>query len=527
MGNVTRAEWRWAGAFAAVVSVLLILPYLIAYQSQGGDYCFSGFLFGVEDGNSYIADMRRGADGEWLFRIPYTTEPQNGALIYLPYLLLGKLAGGAAMHDQLAALFHLARIAAGIAMLLAVYRFLAAFLESIPLRRWGLAAAAFGGGLGWILLARNSYPLEFTSPEAFGFLSLFGLPHMAAARALLLLALAWFVEPAPAAESKGRGMKIGLALAGAWLFQPLTVAVAWAVMAACLALSFLRNRARREPVSNYERSGWIRALIAVAVSAPPMVYSALSFALDPVLRQWAAQNTLPSAPIGEYLLSYGVLLLPALAGAWLALREDDRWLLPIGWMMIFPILIYLPVTVQRRLAEGFWTALIVLALYFVERKFAGRARNTAFVLGTALLLPATVLFLEGAVVRSVIPSEPAFLTAEEARALEWLDAGTDPGAVVLSGFDAGNAVPAYTGLTAFIGHGPETLNNREKRILVDNVLDESLTDAERLALLRQTGAAYVLIGPVERAKMHSGFPGCQLIYRKGGWEIWKVVPQII
>ncbi len=527
MGNVTRAEWRWAGAFAAAVLVLLTLPYLIAYQAQGEDWRFSGFLFGVEDGNSYIADMRRGADGEWLFRIPYTTEPQNGALIYLPYLLLGKLAGGAAMHDQLVALFQLARIAAGIAMLLAVYRFLACFIENIPLRRWGLAAAAFGGGLGWILLARGSYPLEFTSPEAFGFLSLFGLPHMAMARALLLLALAWFVQPAPAAESKRRGAKIGLALAGAWLFQPLTVAVAWAVMAACLALTFLRNRARREPASDSERAGGMRALIAVAVSAPPMLYSALSFALDPVLRQWTAQNTLPSAPIGEYLLSYGVLLLPALAGVWLALREDDRWLLPIGWMAIFPILIYLPVTVQRRLAEGFWMALVVPALHFVERQLAGRARNAAFVLGMTLLLPTTVLFLGWALVRSVIPSEPAFLTAAEARALEWLDAQTDRDAVVLSGFDAGNAVPAYTGLTAFIGHGPETLNNREKQILVDKVLDGALTDAERLALLRQTGAEYVLIGPAERAKTAAGIPGCKLIYREGGWEVWKVIPQII
>ena len=195
MGKVTRAEWRWALVFAAGAMLLLTLPYLIAYQTQGTNSRFSGFLFGVDDGNSYIADMRQGADGAWLFHDPYTSEAQRGELVYLPYLLLGKLAGGAGMHDQLVVLFHLAGILAGIAMMLAVYRFLASFLESIPLRRWGMAAVAFGGGFGWLLALRGTYPLELTSPEAFGFLSIFGIPHLAAARALLMLALAWFVTP--------------------------------------------------------------------------------------------------------------------------------------------------------------------------------------------------------------------------------------------------------------------------------------------------------------------------------------------
>ena len=522
MGGVTRAEWRWAAVFSAVVSVLLTLPYLLAFQEQGADWRFSGFLFGVEDGNSYIADMRQGADGAWLFRIPYTTEPQTGSMIYLPYLWLGKLAGGAAMHDQLVALFHLALVAAGFAMLLSVYRFTACFIESVPLRRWALAAAAFGGGLGWILLAAHSYPLEFTSPEAFGFLSLFGLPHLAAARALFLLALAWFAEPFDAAAAGRRGVRIGLALTAVWLFQPITVGVAWAVMAAGIALMFLRLRLRREPaaVMRPRLTSW---LVATAVSALPMAYSAFSFAADPVLRQWAAQNTLTSAPIGQYLLSYGPLLLPALAGAVIAWREDERWLIPLGWMIVFPLLIYLPFTVQRRLAEGFWMALIVLALRWVEKKLAGAARMAAFVAGMALLLPAAVLFTGWAFMRAAVPSKPAFLPAAEARALEWLDSQTSTDAVVVSGFAAGNAVPAYTGLLTYIGHGPETLNNREKQIRVDALFNGALDDASRLDALRTIGADYVLAGPVELATMGETLPGCELIYRKDGWEIWRVV----
>jgi hypothetical protein len=318
---------------------------------------------------------------------------------------------------------------------------------------------------------------------------------------------------------------IGLALVGAWLFQPLTVIVAWAVMGVTLALSFLRSRLRRSPPGVPTGDGWIRAGIAVAITIPPMLYSALSFALDPVLRQWAAQNILPSPPPGEYLLSYGVLLLPALAGALLALREEDRWLLPVGWMVIVPVLIYLPVTVQRRLVEGFWMVLVVLALFFVEKILKGFARRAAFVLGMALLLPAAVLFYSWAFSRSLVPMVPAFLPAEEVRAFAWLDSTAEPGALVLSSFDTGHALPAYADLVAFIGHGPETLNNAEKQMLVEVVLDGARTDAERLAALRQTGARYVLVGPPQRAQMGTGIPGCELVYREGGWEVWKVVEE--
>lgn len=523
MGSVTRSEWRWVWIVAVVASVLLALPYITAYSAQGEEWRFSGFLFGVEDGNSYIADMRQGAEGAWLFRIPYTTEPQGGALLYLPFLLLGKLAGGAAMHEQLVALFHLARIAAGIAMFMAVYRFLAAFFESVALRRWGLIAAAFGGGFGWILLAKGAYPLEFTSPEAFGFLSLFGLPHLAAARALLLLSLAWMISPSAGEKPAWLGVKVGLALALGWFFQPLVVVVGWAVIAAFIAMVFLRNRIRRGAASVSMRAPLIRALAAAAVTVPLLLYSALSFTLDPVLRQWAAQNTLPAPPVWDYLISWSVLLIPALGGAWQTRREDERWLLPVGWMIIIPVLAYLPVSIQRRLVEGFWMALVVLALLLVEKKLKDGWRRPVFTLATGLLLPAAVLFWGWTFSSALKPGAPVFLPRPEVRALLWLDSNAPSGAILLSRYSTGNAVPAWTGLTAFLGHGPETLHNPEKLILVETIMDGERSDDERRNALAQSGAEYVLVSPEEQIRLGAGVPGCALVYREDGWEVWKVI----
>jgi hypothetical protein len=526
MGKITRAEWRWALALAAIAMALLTLPYLIAYQVQGAEWRFNGFLFGVDDGNSYIADMRQGADGAWLFHDPYTSEPQHGEPLYLPYLLLGKLAGGAGMHDQLVVLFHLAGILAGIAMLLAVYRFLACYVESVPLRRWGMAAVAFGGGFGWLLALRGTYPLEFTSPEAFGFLSIFGIPHLAAARALLMLALAWFVAPAASGSSRRQGVKIGAALVGVWLFQPLTVLVAWAVMAAAVALSILKRWIRRDGGWSDVREELTRAAIAAAVSLPFVLYSALSFALDPILRQWNAQNVLPSPPFWQYLLSYAVLLLPALAGAWLVLRADDRWLLPIGWALIFPILVYLPVGVQRRLAEGFWVVPVVLALTFVEMKLSGNIRRAALSVAMALMLPGAALFLGWAFTQSTTAAAPTFEPIAEVRAFEWLGANAERGTVTLADFAAGNALPAYADLVSYIGHGPETLNGAQKQAVVQIVFDGARSDEERLTALRESGARFVIVGPDETALLGGSIPGCRRVYRADGWEVWEIIPAV-
>ena len=40
-----------------------------------------GFIFAVEDGNSYIAKMLSGVQGAWLFRTPYTSMQQGGVLM--------------------------------------------------------------------------------------------------------------------------------------------------------------------------------------------------------------------------------------------------------------------------------------------------------------------------------------------------------------------------------------------------------------------------------------------------------------
>ena len=67
---VNRDERRWVLGLGVILLTLTSIPYLLGYFSAGTGWVFTGFIFGVEDGNSYIAKMLSGATGNWLFRTP-------------------------------------------------------------------------------------------------------------------------------------------------------------------------------------------------------------------------------------------------------------------------------------------------------------------------------------------------------------------------------------------------------------------------------------------------------------------------
>ncbi len=236
-------------AVSIALALVTTLPFLLAYERQGTDLRFTGSLFAVEDGNSYIAKMLRGAEGDWLFRSPYTAVEQAGVPAFLGYLLLGKLASGQGSHEQLVALFQLARILAIPLMVFATYRFVSRFVVEVRWRRWATILAIAGGGLGWLVLLSGSsswlgsQPLELYSPETFGFLAALTFPHLLLARAFLLLGLDAYLESAaqPRAAWSAAGWLVLLTV-----MQPLSIVAATAAIGAHQVLLFGRDVARHQ-----------------------------------------------------------------------------------------------------------------------------------------------------------------------------------------------------------------------------------------------------------------------------------------
>lgn len=500
---MTRAERRWCLLYSAVLVVLTGMPYLLGYFAQSEAWVFSGFVFGVEDGNSYIAKMLSASQGAWLFRTPYTTSDQRGIIAFLPYILLGKLAQGEAIREQLVALFHAFRSAAIFLEVWAVYRFAALFIAEGPWRRWATILATAGGGLGWALVALGqgswlgSLPLDLHSPESFGFLAIYGLPHLVLARGLLLLGLVFYLGGSQTAPRSA--WSAGVAWLALGLVQPLTVVTGYSVLAAHLILVALRALRRNERAAVL---GWMRAAVkVVVVSAPMVIYNALAFATDPYLREWTAQNRILSPSPAHYLVAYGLLLLPAALGAWRELRAaDPRGWLPVGWALALPVLAYAPVNLQRRLPDGVWVAIVVLGAIGVREWADGRPGRR--LLPPALLLaslPTTFILLAGGARAALRPGEPVFLPQEEVRAFTWLRDHGEEASGVLASFRTGNALPAWAPMHVVVGHGPESAGLEELLPEVERFYEAGINDEFRRRFVSEHGVDYVLLGPNEAA----------------------------
>ena len=509
-----------------LVMLATSIPYLIGYASQGDDWQFTGFVIGVEDGNSYIAKMLTGAEGKWLFRSPYSAEQQAGVVAFFPYLIMGKLTAGNAQHEQLVALYHLYRIVAGVLATLATYDFVSIFIKRENHRLWALFGILLGGGFGWVITIAGlknflgSIPLDFLSPESFGFLGLLGIPHLVAARALLFWGLKAYLENKSA-------IKAGLIWLLMGFFQPMNVVLVWVV--ACIhglteiSLDYFRGSAGIKEWA-YHTSYMKKAFVAVLVSSPIVIYTALSFYRDPYLAAWASQNRLPSPHWVHYLIAYGLVLPFAVSGVIKIYRHNPKQgLLLACWIAVLPLLVYAPVNPQRRLAEGIWVILITgMFGCFLNKK----AVPTHGKLITGLSFPSALFLVWGAVSRAVSPSAPIFISAPEVEAYNALDEIASKDSIVLSTFAVGNSMPAWVPVRVIQGHGPETVHLKIWQAAIDEYFLENQGDTHCGGFFEENHIDYLFWGPEEVGTWDwdPGIKDCLLqVYNAGGYRIYQVV----
>jgi len=513
------SERKWVVLFAISIMLITTLPYFLGYSVEINDpenaWRFTGFIFGVEDGNSYIAKALTGTYGAWTFRTPYTVAPQRGVIAFLPYLMIGKLASAPGLHEQLVALFHLFRLFSGFLSILATYDFIRYFIKNEKLSGLGLVIAVLGGGLGWIIMLTGnssilgSLPLEFYSPEAFGFLGIYGLPHIALSRALLFWGLIWHFQiyeknnPANYKEV----LRIGVIWLCVALLQPLTAFI----MGMVLGFHLIINIAPPLISIKNQSGGDIRkefSLIKIfgfelSPVLPFFVYYLIIYSSDPFIKIWSAQNIISSPHPIHYLLAYGLLLPLVVIGIFASLKKkmvEPKVL--VAWTAAAIFLAYAPVSVQRRLVEGIWVALVVLMLlgyqWLLERRPSWNMR-WCLPLITIFVLPSTLILLIGGIMTSLRPSQPIFRPNAEIVSFEFLSGIVQMDDVILTSYETGNVLPAYAPVKVLIGHGPESADLPGFTKIVEAFYDDDTVDIQRQAIIEQYDIKYIFWGSHEQA----------------------------
>jgi len=569
-GRVTRREWLWALVWSAAALAITCVPYLLGAALSSETRVFGGFVLGVEDGYSYLAKMGEGARGAWLFHIVYTSEPHQSALFFLFHILLGKVAALAAglghwpLTETMVVVYHAARVLFGGLLLLTVYRFIALFTASRAIRRLAFLIVAFSGGFGWLLLLLGqpnwlgSSPVDLLLPEGFTFLVLYGFPHIALGRTLLLAGFillwnTWPPTPPLPRSQKARaweGVGAGLCWLAMGLIVPFYVAVAWAVAGAAWLAVTLHRRTMWPPSSSPREQGesqdeTLRTAAACLIASPVVIYSLIIFTVNPVMRVWSAQNLILSPHPLHYVVGYALVGLLAVFGAVYVLRRRDArsmTLRLVAWAVVVPPLLYLPFNLQRRLIEGWQIPLAILAALGLARfvlpawrrtrlvrwlirfpRYSVRGlRQWAITLILLAMVPTNILLMGSGTLAVIARAAPIFRDGGEVKALDWLAARATYDDVVLSSYSAGNYIPARVGTRVYIGLGTETVHVEDKRAAVTQFFAASTSDEWRTQFLRQERITYVFATPEDKfspGSAHSLLP----IYQAGGYTVYKVI----
>jgi len=508
-----------ASLLALGVALLTLVPYLLASRMTAAGHTFSGFLINPLDGFSYLAKMRQGAQGSWLFTLPYAAEPGPPALTFTFYLFLGHLASW--LHLSTLAVFHAARLLSFTFMGLMAFLFLRRCnLES----RWvwvGYALVLFGSGLGWIAGPLGLLGSDLLIPESIPFAAGLVNPHFPFAFGLVAAAGALALRPAGRRETIGAGFVIGLLLGAILPFAALSLL---AILLVWKGVEWWIARPR-PPLGGGMLSAKNGLIAALAVGSLPWIaYDYWLTRSHAVLAIWNAQNQTPSPPPWSYVAGFGLPLAFAVVGAW----GSRAWSRPAGrllitWVVVNALLLYAPFNLQRRFTLGLFLPLAALAAYGLQVVVTARPHLNWLPSAVVLLsLPSNLILTAAGVSLAAAGSSEITLTAAEAAGYRWAAGNLHGSPLLLAASRTGNRLPAFADVRVLIGHPFETPASADRQAEVEALYRRAGEPGWR-DLLEKRGIDYVVVGPYESDLLADGVrPNLTVAYRNQGFMIYSV-----
>ncbi len=529
---IQRKEWFFVWVMAGLLILLTAAPFLFGYLQRPTDAVFTGLHhLAPGDTNVFLSMIEQVQQGENAFLNLYTSEPQARIFINPLWLSVGWI--GKLFHFSNLLTLHVARSLAIIAMVYVLYLFVSYFIKQIRWRRWVLLALLFASGLGvffnpFLFDANNIYehPTDIWIAESVTFLSALHSPHLIASLTLMVLTFYLMLR---AFDTQQLKYSVGAGIASFFLawFHPFNGPTVFAVLLVYMLTMFIWHR------RIYWR--WVKHYVILGLcTLPAVIYLFTLQQTDWVIRNWSAQNILPSPSIWMYIIGFGLLLPLALIGVWRTVQlQYSRRLFLAVWMVVSWVLIYMPVSFQRRMSEGMQIPLIILAvcgIIFLFKRISHTYLRIGFAMTLLLFLPLSNLQVLGQefYLFSSKPTLPYYLEQDEVDAMHWLRDQAGYRDIIFSSYYIGNYIPAYSGRVVWIGHGPQTIDlpwkyETSKWFWQDNADDQAKED-----LLRGDGIHYVWFGRKEQ-ELGSYDPSqhdyLREVYHNPAVTIYAVIPE--
>lgn len=532
--SISKNEWRFLGLMAVLVLLVTAVPYLYGYFTAPVGMVYTGLHHLTPgDTNVFLSMIEQVKQGHNIFLNLYTAEPQARLLVNPLWLSVGWLGKVFDFSNLLT--LHLARSLWIVIFIFICYLFLVHLLPDVRKRKWIFIIILFSSGLGvffnpFLFNVNNIYehPTDIWVAESITFLTLFHSPHLIASLTLIILV---FLLMLLAFEQDKLRYSVGAGVACLFLlwFHPFNGPTIYLVLGTYLLILFCwQRRIRWSHVKHF--------LVLSVMPIPAVLYLFLIGRADWVIRQWSAQNILPSPSVWMYIIGYGIVLLFALIGLWITLKNPSTKLIfIIAWTVSSASLLYIPLAFQRRLSEGLHLPLAILAglgiFYLLDQikiHDPHGLKRYALVFSLLLFLPLTNLQIVGQDIFMYQTKKdlPYYLHQGEVDAMAWLKSNVSADGVVFSSYYMGNYIPAYSGRIVWIGHGPQTINLVQKSEVSDWFWSSDNEADAKYDLLRRDRVSYVFYGRKEK-ELGSYDPGTksylQQAFQNSDASIYRVL----
>lgn len=507
--------YLWLLVFSIVLILILTsVPYYLAARRGGEDYVFAGFLMNPLDGNTYLAKMYQGYQGNWKYTLPYTAVKGEGAYLFEFYLFLGHLAR---LFDlPLIIVFHLARLLCTVIMLISIFRFIKLSVPDAQARSPAFILAAFGSGLGWVALIAGRVTSDFWVAEAYPFLSAYTNPHFPLGIALTLMLITpianWRKD---VLLREAMTPFLTLALAIVYPFGVVLVLILVGMMA--FWEKYLITQRALPQVYHW------RLIISAVFGLPMLMYYLWVIYSDPIFSAWNAQNLTPSPGIVDFIISFSPLIILALPTVFVLSKqklENNR--VVVFWLVVGIALLYLPWSLQRRFIYGLYIPIAVVAVMGIYRLVSDR--NSLRWVGTVFIvlsLPTNIVVLFSAGPGIFSRNTTIFVRQDEEQAFQWLSKNTPEDAVIIAAPETGLFIPARAGRRVIYGHPFETIDADKKRESLIRFFQGIPTTGGITPLLQ---GDYLIYGPREKELGDGDLPaGLEPVYENGSTRIYQVI----
>jgi len=486
-----------------IASMTLVLsPLILAWLLTPPGYVFSGTLANHNDFSAYLAAMRQGADGNWLFHFNFSPESWRPQLMLPVYMIAGKVA------PEIFGYVVWVNVLRVIALGLTLWVFGAwarQIFPNAPTKQWAAwFLLVFGGGFGWLLWplanlagAANSASLFPDITNGGWVLGLIGTnaPHYMLGLFLETLFFFCFWRVTQEAGWKWV-LAASLTAAALGLIYVYNAVVLFAVVSLYLLWSAWDEK--RIPWRK-----WMEGALILTPLVPLLFYYGYWVNRDPAWAQYVVSARNKISPPPWYALVWGAGIVGILAAVgvrrWWAMKQNP---LLLFWIAGNLLVMYMPIVqYSGRFILGLWIPLATLAAYSLEDAVLPWLRQRTWYDHFSHLTPTPYETLRRVLLLLTIPSGlmvtlfliknvvthnyfPIYMPKCEIQAMNWLSDQTNPQTdLVLAYYPAGNYFPALSDTRVYMGQFFLTVDFDGKVKQVEQFWQADTPDSWRQELL--------------------------------------------